>query len=216
MIRRSDEFRTYFSSAVSAKVDGKEAAVVRVRVTFLQDVISSATAAGQFLNTSVSDACSSLPVTTRQSLLNMTATLFSNLELLKTSLQGSEVTASAQVHPHALRSLLLRVQESRQSLSLDPSLSVRAATKAEASTAIDWEATDPVPHLGIGRTPALRTLLDVLPIEQLLHHINIHVADLPSCPVESPIALFAQQTLHLGWAVLFCGLESALPLQRYL
>merc|ERR1712151_1431841 len=54
------------------------------------------------------------------------------------------------------------------------------------------------------------TLLDVLPLEQLKRSISTHVSQLPASPLQSPLAPFVQQSVHVGQAVLLCGLESSL------
>jgi len=79
MIGTSDEFRAHFRPS-PGRDGGEDSTSVRVRALFLQNVIESANAAGRLLDTSVNSICVNLPMTTKESLLNITASLFSNLE----------------------------------------------------------------------------------------------------------------------------------------
>merc|ERR1712217_553985 len=70
----------------------------------------------------------------------------------------------------------------------------------------------PLPQLGLGRARTMRTLLDVVPLEQLKRSISSHVSQLPRSPLQSPLAPFVQQSVQVAKAVLLCGLESNLAM----
>merc|ERR1740130_767657 len=105
MIGKSDEFRAQFKS--SRDHDSAQSNTVRVRTSFLQDVIEGASAAGNLLDASITTSCASFPTTTKQSLQKTLASLFSELNSLKPSLEKPAAPSNLDISWKALRSMLL-------------------------------------------------------------------------------------------------------------
>ena len=215
-IASSDEYRAHFAKGAP------QAASVRVRTSFLRRLVKESRAAVGHLGAAL-DGCDA-PEALQVSLRAGVAELGAQLDWLDARARMPAAEAP-EVPGRVLRDLLLAVQQARNALGSDPSLSMKAAAKLEAGEAAKLEGvqskepaepgsegseTGPVPQLGLGKGRSMKPLLQILPLDHLQKCLAEHLRDLPNGPTSPPWGMFFQQALNLGGALLLAGLESSL------